>query len=294
MCCQCQTVSDVRAEQHRIQQLSRVAVTAGLRRAGSRAGPALDSAAVRACWRRIAVAVGLAAALARGGRVVMLARAGGPAGRGQRVRQGLLALRRELGSLAGCRPPGREARQDRARARCLRHSRRCRVGSGRPGARAAGAWPCTGSATAAVVAAAVYGCVYGAAEVCGSPWPPAPGRRWQVPQDLLIGDQRTRRVLVWGCDPRARLPDPQPVRRVRHPACAGRGGRPRPSRDRGRRAGRRGARRRARGRAAARQLRPPYEPFALLLRSLRWRALDGLALLTVAGAAAVVAGFRLG
>ena len=36
-----------------------------------------------------------------------------------------------------------------------------------------------------------------------------------------------------------------------------------------------------------------YEPFALLLRSLRWRALDGLILLAVAGGAAVVAGFRL-
>ena len=39
--------------------------------------------------------------------------------------------------------------------------------------------------------------------------------------------------------------------------------------------------------------RPADEPFALLLRSLRWRALDGLILLAVAGAAAVVAGFRL-
>ena len=39
---------------------------------------------------------------------------------------------------------------------------------------------------------------------------------------------------------------------------------------------------------------PLSEPFALLLRSLRWRVLDGLALLTVAGAAFVTAGFRLG
>ncbi len=39
---------------------------------------------------------------------------------------------------------------------------------------------------------------------------------------------------------------------------------------------------------------PQAEPFALLLRSLRWRVLDGLALLTVAGAAIVTAGFRLG
>ena len=35
------------------------------------------------------------------------------------------------------------------------------------------------------------------------------------------------------------------------------------------------------------------EPFALLLRSLRWRTLDGLALLAVAGAAIVTAGYRL-
>ena len=36
------------------------------------------------------------------------------------------------------------------------------------------------------------------------------------------------------------------------------------------------------------------EPFALLLQSLRWRVLDGIALLAVAGAAIVTAGYRLG
>ncbi len=35
-----------------------------------------------------------------------------------------------------------------------------------------------------------------------------------------------------------------------------------------------------------------HDPFMLLLRSLRWRALDGLALLAIAGAAIVTTGHR--
>jgi hypothetical protein len=144
------------------------------------------------------------------------------------------------------------------------------------------------------VAAAVYGCAYGVAEVCGLRWPRAPGRRWQVPQDLLIGASGTRRLLVWGAilgpgfltrNPYAgfgmlvllaasagSLPATIVVAAVIGAAHAG-------------------------GRAVA-LLRdsatPQLEPFALLLRSLRWRTLDGIALLAVAGAAIVTAGYWLG
>jgi hypothetical protein len=39
---------------------------------------------------------------------------------------------------------------------------------------------------------------------------------------------------------------------------------------------------------------PQLEPFALLLRSLQWRTLDGIALLLIAGAVIVTAGYRRG
>jgi hypothetical protein len=148
-------------------------------------------------------------------------------------------------------------------------------------------------ATAAVIAAAVYGCGYGAAEVCGSAWPAAPGRRWQVPQDLLIGASGVRRVLVWGAilGPGFLTRNPYATFGIlpvlvaaagRLPAAIAIGGLA-------------GAAHAA-GRAGA-LLRdsasPQHQPFALLLRSLRWRVLDGLALLTMAGAAIVTAGFRL-
>jgi hypothetical protein len=144
------------------------------------------------------------------------------------------------------------------------------------------------------VAAAVYGCAYGVAELRGLRWPAAPGRRWQVPQDLLIGVSGTRRLLVWGAilgpgfltrNPYASfgmlvllaasagsLPATVIVAAVIGAAHAG-------------------------GRAVA-LLRdsaaPQLEPFALLLRSLRWRAFDGVAMLAVAGAAIVTAGYWLG
>jgi hypothetical protein len=149
-------------------------------------------------------------------------------------------------------------------------------------------------AQAAVVAAAVYGCGYGVAEVCGLRWPGVPGRAWQVPQDLLIGASGTRRLVIWGTilgpgfltrNPYAgygmlvllvaavgSLPAAIVVAAVIGAAHAG-------------------------GRAVA-LLRDSAtvqdEPFAFVLRSLRWRALDGVALLAVAGAAIVTAWYRLG
>jgi len=49
-----------------------------------------------------------------------------------------------------------------------------------------------------LVLAAVYGCCYGVAEIAGIGRLTIPGRRWQVPQSMLIDASPRRRVLVWG------------------------------------------------------------------------------------------------
>jgi len=50
----------------------------------------------------------------------------------------------------------------------------------------------------ALVALAGYGLIYGAAEITGRPILRAPGTGWQVPQAMLLGARPARRVLVWG------------------------------------------------------------------------------------------------
>ena len=50
----------------------------------------------------------------------------------------------------------------------------------------------------ALVLAAIYGCCYGVAEIAGLGRLAVPGRRWQVPQSMLIDASPWRRVLVWG------------------------------------------------------------------------------------------------
>jgi hypothetical protein len=149
-------------------------------------------------------------------------------------------------------------------------------------------------ALAAIIAAAVYGCGYGVVEVGGLAWPPAPGRRWQVPQDLLLGVSGRHRVVVWGAilGPGLLTRNPYASFGMLVMLAATVGGLPAAVWV----AALIGAAH-ASGRALA-LLRDSAsradEPFALLLRSLRWRALDGLALLVVAGAAIATAAYRLG
>ncbi|HET9896093.1 MAG TPA: hypothetical protein VFQ44_14290 [Streptosporangiaceae bacterium] len=57
------------------------------------------------------------------------------------------------------------------------------------------ALPLAGIALAAI---AIYGAYYGLTELSGSRGLAAPGRRWQVPESMMIGAPRTRRLLVWG------------------------------------------------------------------------------------------------
>jgi hypothetical protein len=146
----------------------------------------------------------------------------------------------------------------------------------------------------AIVVAAVYGCGYGAAEVFGFRWPPPPGRRWQVPQDLLIGSSGARRLVVWGAilGPGFLTRNPYAGFGMLVLLAASIGNLPTAIVI----AAAIGAAHAA-GRAIALfrdSATEQREPFALLLQSLRWRVLDGIALLAVAGAAIVTAGYRLG
>jgi hypothetical protein len=160
--------------------------------------------------------------------------------------------------------------------------------------------------TAALVVAVLYGCVYGVAESFGLSRLTAPGRSWQVPQDFMIGASSRRRALVWGSilGPGFLTRNPYAGFGILPLLVAGTG----PAV--GGAAGGAGGRlafglaasvmvgvAHGTGRAFAllRDVsRPQDDPFVLLLRSLRWRALDGLALLAVAGAAAVAVAGRLG
>lgn len=50
----------------------------------------------------------------------------------------------------------------------------------------------------ALAAAALYAACYGIAEAAGRTRPRAPGSRWQVPQTMVAGASRRRRIGVWG------------------------------------------------------------------------------------------------
>jgi hypothetical protein len=58
-----------------------------------------------------------------------------------------------------------------------------------------GALPLTGPA---LVLTAIYAACYGLTEVTGKPSLRPPGRKWQVPQTMVMGVSDRRRILVWG------------------------------------------------------------------------------------------------
>ncbi len=189
-------------------------------------------------------------------------------------------------------------------------------------------------AAGALAAAVVYGFGYGVIELSGRAGPRAPGSNWQVPQHMLVGAGPRRRMLVWGLylGPGFLTRNPyagfgmtvvlvgcaaRPLAGLLVAAGAGathgsgralallRDARLRDARLRDARlrdARLRDARLRdARLRDArlrdARLRDAPVraaEPFELLLTSVRWRTLDGLALLVVAGAAIISCWFRFG
>ena len=138
-----------------------------------------------------------------------------------------------------------------------------------------------------------YGIYYGLIETSGRPGLPAPGRTWQVPSQWVDNTPRWQRILIWG----ALL---GPGFATRNPyagfglllliVCSA------------------GSLRlgvalavtlgllHSLARAAA-LLRDVHQPpgtdyLDLLARSMRWRALDGLALLTIAGAATTIIVFH--
>ncbi len=145
------------------------------------------------------------------------------------------------------------------------------------------------------------------------PWP-APGRRWQVPQDLLLGASGRRRVVVWGTilgpgfltrNPYAgfgmllllaasigSLPAAVVVAAAIGAAHAGgrafallRDSATEPTGE---------ALPQTTEQETAQHETTQQDAFTLLLRMLRWRTLDGVALLATAGAAIVTAGHWLG
>jgi hypothetical protein len=148
-------------------------------------------------------------------------------------------------------------------------------------------------ATVAAAVLASYGLGYGVIESAGVSWPPAPGRRWQVPQDLLIGASPGRRMLIWGAllGPGFATRNPYagfaalPVAVAAAARIAG---------------GSLGAAvalaaltgaAHAAGRALALvrdTARPDGDPMTMLLRSVRWRVADGYVLLSLAGAALIL------
>ena len=150
------------------------------------------------------------------------------------------------------------------------------------------------AASAALAVAVVYGFGYGVIELSGRAGPRAPGSNWQVPQRMLVGAGTRRRVLVWGLYLGPGFLTRNPYAgfgmTVVLVACAAR-----PLTGLLVAAGAGAAHGSGRALALLRDARVrAAEPFELLLTSLRWRMLDGLALLMVGGAAIAGCAFRFG
>ena len=152
--------------------------------------------------------------------------------------------------------------------------------------------PAVGAAALAV--AVVYGFGYGVIELSGRAGPRAPGSNWQVPQRMLVGAGPRRRLLVWGLYLGPGFLTRNPYAgfgmTVVLVGCAAR-----PLAGLLVAAGAGAAHGSGRALALLRDARVrAADPFELVLTSLRWRMLDGVALLMVGGAAIVGCGFRFG
>jgi hypothetical protein len=138
----------------------------------------------------------------------------------------------------------------------------------------------------ALLVAAGYAICYGATEVAGRRWPRAPGTSWQVSQAMVLNAPAWRRILIWGSmlgpgfatrNPyagfwllpllvaSARGVGPAAVLGAAIGMAHGTGRALALLRDAGPSAG--------------------ADPMATLLTSMRWRVLDGVVLLVIAGAA---------
>jgi len=149
-------------------------------------------------------------------------------------------------------------------------------------------------ATGALVLAAGYGLGYGVIEASGRARPRAPGSSWQVPQHMLVGAGTGRRVLIWGLALGPGFLTRNPYAgfgmTVILVGCSGH-----PMAGLVVAAGAGVAHGTGRALALLRDARAQAaEPFDLLLTSVRWRMLDGFALLMVGGAAVAGCGFRFG
>lgn len=149
-------------------------------------------------------------------------------------------------------------------------------------------------APAALVVAALYAAGYGLSEATGRPAPRAPGTRWQVPQTMVTGVSRRRRLLIWGSilGPGFATRNPYagffllPILVAaagRAPAAAALAAAIGLAHGTGR------------ALALLRDARPgaaAADPMRLVLTSMHWRRLDGITLLVIAAAAAAACASR--
>lgn len=146
----------------------------------------------------------------------------------------------------------------------------------------------------ALVLALAYAVCYGASEVAGRRWPRAPGTSWQVSQAMVVNTSPRRRVLIWGSvlGPGFATRNPYAgfwllpllvasVGGVRAAAVLG------AAIGLAHATGRALAVLRDAGPAAGR------DPMAIVLASVRWRIVDGVVLLLIAGAAGVALAAQL-
>jgi hypothetical protein len=138
----------------------------------------------------------------------------------------------------------------------------------------------------ALVLAAAYAAVYGVVEATGSLRLSPPGSRWQVPQTMVLGASRWRRILVWGSvlGPGFLTRNPYAGFGLLPIAVAATG----TVRTAAVLAALIGlAHGTGRGLALLRDARPGAadDPMRLVLTSMYWRMFDGFALLVIAGAA---------